>query len=443
MLKHNYYGNYTAESFAQLPLVLQRFLSYTQYNTTSDPNSTTAPSTQAQMAYAQLLKAEFESVGVKDVKITDKGIVMAYLPATEGLETMPAMGLIAHMDTSPEASGEPAQWQVLNYQGGDIVLNKDKNIVLSLERFPGVAKYAGEQLVVTDGTTLLGADDKLVVTDGTTLLGADDKAGIAIIVETARYFVEHPEIPHAKLCFAVTPDEEVGRGTENFDIEEFGAQYAYTFDGDELGGFETETFNAAMVKVHFEGLNVHPGSAKNKMVNAIRMAMDFIARLPAESAPEKTEGHEGFFHPMGISGAVRGVDLKMLIRDHSNSRFEDRMNYVRKMVEEMNKVWGDRVTADIKVQYHNLKNYLDKHPAVCELAREAYRRIGVEIHEKPVRGGTDGARLSAKGLPTPNLFTGGMNYHGVYECLSVTGIQRALDLGIMLGKMSAEVKTLD
>ena len=189
-----------------------------------------------------------------------------------------------------------------------------------------------------------------------------------------------------------------------------------------------------MVKVHFEGLNVHPGSAKNKMVNAIRMAMDFIARLPAESAPEKTEGHEGFFHPMGISGAVRGVDLKMLIRDHSNTRFEDRMNYVRKMVEEMNKVWGDRVTADIKVQYHNLKNYLDKHPAVCNLAREAYRRIGVGIHEKPVRGGTDGARLSAKGLPTPNLFT---------ECLSVTGIQRALDLGIMLGKMSAEVKTLD
>ena len=428
MLKHNYYGNYTAESFAQLPLVLQRFLSYTQYNTTSDPNSTTAPSTQAQMAYAQLLKAEFESVGVKDVKITDKGIVMAYLPATEGLETMPAMGLIAHMDTSPEASGEPAQWQVLNYQGGDIVLNKDKNIVLSLERFPGVAKYAGEQLVVTDGTTLLGAEGK---------------AGMAMIVETARDFVEHPENPHAKLCVAVTPEEEGGGGTENVDIEEFGAQYAYTFDGDELGGFETETFNAAMVKVHFEGLNVHPGSAKNKMVNAIRMAMDFIARLPAESAPEKTEGHEGFFHPMGISGAVRGVDLKMLIRDHSNSRFEDRMNYVRKMVEEMNKVWGDRVSADIKVQYHNLKNYLDKHPAVCNLAREAYRRIGVEIHEKPVRGGTDGARLSAKGLPTPNLFTGGMNYHGVYECLSVTGIQRALDLGIMLGKMSAEVKTLD
>ena len=428
MLKHDYYGNYTAESFAKLPLILQRFLSYTQYNTTSDPNSTTAPSTEAQVAYAQLLKAEFESVGLKDVRVTDKGIVLAYLPATAGLENVPAMGMIAHMDTSPEASGEPAKWQVVDYKGGDIVLNKEKNIVLTMERFPGVAKYAGEQLVVTDGTTLLGADDK---------------AGIAIIVETARYFVEHPEVPHAKLCFAVTPDEEVGRGTENFDIAEFGAQYAYTFDGDELGGFETETFNAAMVKVHFEGLNTHPGSAKNKMVNAIRMAMDFLSRLPAESIPEKTEGHEGFFHPMGITGAVRGVELKMLIRDHNNFRFEERMNYVRKMVEDMNTVWDNRVTADIKVQYHNLKNYLDKAPAVCDLAREAYRRIGVEIHEKPVRGGTDGARLSAMGLPTPNLFTGGMNYHGIFECLSVTGIQRALDLGIMLGKMSAEVKKLD
>ena len=224
MLNHDYYGNYTAESFAKLPLILQRFLSYTQYNTTSDPNSTTAPSTEAQVAYAQMLKAEFESVGLTDVRVTDKGIVMAYLPATAGLEDAPAMGMIAHMDTSPEASGEPAKWQVVDYKGGDIVLNKEKNIVLTMERFPGVAKYAGQQLVVTDGTTLLGADDK---------------AGIAIIVETARYFIEHPEVPHAKLCFAVTPDEEVGRGTENFDIDEFGAQYAYTFDGDEEGGFET------------------------------------------------------------------------------------------------------------------------------------------------------------------------------------------------------------
>lgn len=427
MLKHNYYGNLGEEGFSKLPLVLQRFLSYTQYNTTSDPKSTTAPSTPFQVEYAKMLKEELESVGLTDVVVTDKAVVMATLPATPGYEECPAMGLIAHMDTSPEASGDPVRWQVLDYQGGDIVLNAEKDIVLTLDRFPNVGKYAGE---------------KLVVTDGTTLLGADDKAGIAIIVETARYFIEHPEVPHAKLCFGITPDEEVGRGTENFDISAFGADYAYTFDGDELGGFETETFNAAMVNVHFEGLNTHPGSAKNKMINAIRMAMDFIGRFPAESVPEKTEDHEGFFHPLGITGAVRGVDIRMLIRDHDNVKFEDRMQYVRKVVEEMNRVWGNRVTADIRVQYHNLKNYLDNHPVVCDIAREAYRRLGIELHEKPVRGGTDGARLSAKGLPTPNLCTGGMNYHGIFECLSVTGIERSLELGIELGKMSAEVKSL-
>ena len=385
MLKHNYYGNFSAEEFEKLPMILQRFLSYTQYDTTSDASSPTAPSTEAQKAYAQLLKAEFESVGVKNVYVTEFGIVMGFIEATPGYEDCPAMGLIAHMDTSPEASGAPAQWSVIDYQGGDIVLNKEKDIVLQLSNFPEVGKYAGQ---------------KLVVTDGTTLLGADDKAGIALCVEAARYAIEHPEIPHAKLCFAITPDEEISRGTVNFNIEEFGAQYAYTFDGDELGGFETETFNAAMVNVHFEGLNVH------------------------------------------ISGAVRGVDLRMLIRDHDNTKFEDRMEYVRKVVEEMNKVWGNRVTVDIKVQYHNLKNYLDKHPMVCDIAREAYRRAGVEIHEKPVRGGTDGARLSARGLPTPNLFTGGMNYHGVYECLSVTGLERALDVAKQLVAMSAEVKSL-
>ena len=218
MLKHNYYGNLGEEGFSKLPLVLQRFLSYTQYNTSSDPKSTTAPSTPFQVEYAKMLKEELESVGLTDVMVTDKAVVMATLPATPGYEECPAMGFIAHMDTSPEASGDPVRWQVLDYQGGDIVLNPEKNIVLTLDRFPNVGKYAGE---------------KLVVTDGTTLLGADDKAGIAIIVETARYFIEHPEVPHAKLCFAITPDEEVGRGTENFDIPAFGADYAYTFDGDE------------------------------------------------------------------------------------------------------------------------------------------------------------------------------------------------------------------
>ena len=428
MLQNNYYGNFTKAEFEKLPCLLKRFLTYTQYNTTSDPESETAPSTARQLAFAKLIAKEFESVGAKDVHVTDKGIVLATLPASAGFEASPAIGFIAHMDTSPEASGDPAKWQLIDYQGGDIVLNQEKEIRLTLERFPEVAKYAGE---------------KLIVTDGTTLLGADDKAGIAILLEGARYFVENPEVNHAKLCFAVTPDEEIGRGTENFDIKAFGAQYAYTFDGDELGGFETETFNAAEAKVHFEGLNVHPGSAKDKMVNAIRLALDFVARLPAESTPEKTERYEGFFHPTDLTGSVGAADLKLLIRDHSNTRFEDRMNYVRKVVADMNKTWGNRITCEIKVQYRNLKNYLDSHPVVCEIAREAYRRLGIEIIEKPVRGGTDGSLLSARGLPTPNIFTGGMNYHGVYECLSVTGIQKALEVAIELGKISSEVNTLD
>ncbi len=428
MLEQNYYGNFTKEEFEALPELLQRFLSYTQYETTSDPDSKAAPSTSNQLSFAKLLVKEFVSVGVKDVHVTDCGIVMANFPATSGLEKAPAIGFIAHMDTSPEASGKAVKWKVIDYLGGDILLNEEKEIRLSLERFPSVAKYAGE---------------KLVVTDGTTLLGADDKAGIAILVEAARYFAKHPEVPHAKLCFAVTPDEEIGRGTENFDIKEFAAQYAYTFDGDETGGFETETFNAALAKVHFEGLNVHPGSAKDTMVNAIRMALDFIARLPAESTPEKTEGYEGFFHPYEITGSVASADLQILIRDHSNTRFEDRMNYLRKVAKDMNVVWGNRVSLDLKVQYRNLKNYLDEHPSVCDIARKAYRCAGINAIEKPVRGGTDGSMLSAKGLPTPNIFTGGMNYHGVYECLSVTGIEKALEVAIELGKISAKVSTLD
>ena len=401
-----------------------RFLRYVTYYTTSDEFTGTSPSTERQKDLGRALMQELEALKLEDVHMDDCGNVLATLPASEGVDA-PVIALIAHMDTAPDASGENVKPRLVRYEGGELKLNDTVSLTEAL--CPGLESHVGEELIVTDGTTLLGADDK---------------AGIAIIVETARYFIEHPEVPHAKLCFAITPDEEVGRGTENFDIPAFGADYAYTFDGDELGGFETETFNAAMVNVHFEGLNTHPGSAKNKMINAIRMAMDFIDRFPAESVPEKTEDHEGFFHPIGINGAVRGVDIRMLIRDHDNAKFEDRMQYVRKVVEEMNRVWGNRVTADIRVQYHNLKNYLDNHPVVCDIAREAYRRLGIELHEKPVRGGTDGARLSAMGLPTPNLCTGGMNYHGIFECLSVTGIERSLELGIELGKMSAEVKTL-
>ena len=427
MLEMSYYGNYSKSEFESLPLILQRFLSYTQYDTTSDPQSPDFPSTKAQLAYAALLEKEFQSAGVRETRVTPFGIVYGWIEATKGYENSPALGLIAHMDTSPEASGAPAKWKVIDYAGGDICLNKEKDIVLSLDRFPEVGKYAGE---------------KLVVTDGTTLLGADDKAGVAVLVETAKFFVDHPEIPHARLCFCVTPDEEIGRGTAKFDPQEFGAAYAYTVDGGERGGFDTETFNAAMVTAHFEGLNVHPGSAKDKMVNAIRMAMDFLSRFPSESVPEKTSMYEGFFHPIGITGAVRGVDVRMLIRDHDNVKFEDRKAYARKVAEEMNKVWGGRVTLTVKDQYYNLKNYLEHFPKVCDIAREAFRRVGLDIVENPVRGGSDGCRISEMGLPTPNFFTGGLNFHGVYECLPVESLIKSHEVAVELGKMSAEVTTL-
>lgn len=426
MLKHDYTGNLSPEAFAKLPEVLQRFLSYTQYDTTSDPTSGTFPSTPAETAFAELLAEEMKGAGAQKVVVTPHAIVMGWLEATPGLESAPALGLIAHMDTSPEALGGPVHWQLIDYQGGDIRLN-DEGTTLELARFPDVAKYAGEQLVVTDGRTLLGADDK---------------AGVAIIMQTIRHFADHPEIPHAKLCFAITPDEEIGAGTAKFDIPAFGADYAYTMDGGELGGFETETFNAAVVKATFHGLNVHPGSAKDKMVNALRIAADFMSRFPAESVPEKTCGREGFFHPIALEGHVNEAHLKMLIRDHDDTRFEDRKAYVHKVAEEMNRVWGERVVVEVKDQYYNLGRFLKDAPAVCELGREAIRRNGLEVIENPVRGGTDGARLAQAGLPTPNVFTGGMNYHGVYECLSVKSFLKALDVAKTLCELSATLKTL-
>ncbi|MDO5530774.1 peptidase T [Sutterella sp.] len=355
------------------------------------------------------------------------GIVYGWIEATPGCEKAPALGLIAHMDTSPEASGDPARWRVIDYRGGDIVLNEEKGIVLTLDRFPEVAKYAGE---------------KLVVTDGTTLLGADDKAGVAALMQAAKYFADHPEVPHARLCFCVTPDEEVGLGTADFRREEFGADYAYTIDGGEIGALDTETLNAALVTAHFEGLNTHPGSAKNKMVNAIRMATDFISRFPSESVPEKTSGYEGFFHPVSVTGSVGEAEVRLLIRDHDNAKFEDRKAYARKVGEEMNRAWGGRVTVTVRDQYYNLSNYLEDFPVVTASAREAMKRAGVEIVEEPVRGGTDGCRISSMGLPTPNFFAGGLFFHSVYECLPVKSLDKAYEVARTLCEMSAEIRTL-
>lgn len=426
MMKNDYFGNLTPETFAQLPQALRRFLSYTQHDTTSDPASGLFPSTAAQAAFAKLLEEEMREAGAARTLVTPHAVVMGWLDATPGLEANPAIGLIAHMDTSPEAKGGPVRWRLIDYAGGDIALN-DEGVTLELSRFPEVGKYAGGRLVVTDGRTLLGADDK---------------AGVAIVIETLKWFADHPETPHARLCFAITPDEEIGHGTTKFDIDAFGADYAYTMDGGEAGGFETETFNAAKVSAVFHGLNVHPGSAKDKMVNALRIAADFMSRFPAESVPERTSGREGFFHPISLAGSVNEARMTMLIRDHDDARFEDRKAYVGKVAEDMRRAWGDRIDVEVADQYHNLGRFLRDAPVVCELGREAIRRCGLEVVESSVRGGTDGARLAERGLPTPNVFTGGMNYHGVYECLSVEGFLKAVEVARTLCALSADVRTL-
>ncbi len=424
----NYYGNIGEDGFAKLPDLLKRFLSYTRWETTSDPSSGKAPSTEAQRLFAEHLVDEFMAAGASEAAITPEGIVMAGLPATPGCEAAPAIGFIAHMDTSPEAPGRDVKWQIVHYQGGDIELNREKGIALRLERFPEVAKYAGDDLVVTDGTTLLGADDK---------------AGVAVLVELVRWFSARPDVPHARLCFAVTPDEEIGHGADHFDPEAFGADYAYTIDGGEAGGLDSETFNAAMASVRCRGLNVHPGSAKGKMMNAIRIAEDFLSRFPADETPETTEMYEGFFHPVHIEGGVGGCRIAMLIRDHSRERFEARKAEVRRIAAEVCRDWGEgAVEVEIEDQYRNLIEYLKDAPKVLELAREAIRRCGLTLVELPVRGGTDGCVISSKGLPTANLFTGGLNFHGVYECLPVKSLAASFDVARTLCEMSAAVKSI-
>lgn len=423
-----YFGNLGEDGFAKLPDILKRFLSYTRWETTSDPASTTSPSTETQRAFAEHLVDEFMEAGAGEAAITAEGIVMAAIPASPGCEDAPAIGFIAHMDTSPEAPGRDVKWRLIHYEGGDIVLNAEAGAVMTLERFPEVAKYAGDDLVVTDGTTLLGADDK---------------AGVAVLVELARWFSQRPDVRHARICLAVTPDEEIGRGAEHFDPEAFGAAYAYTIDGGEAGGLDSETFNAAMVTARCRGLNVHPGSAKGKMVNAIRIAEDFLSRFPADETPETTEMYEGFFHPVRIDGTVNGCRIAMLIRDHSRERFEARKALAQRIAEDVCAKWGEGAVAlEIEDQYYNLSEYLKDAPRVVELAREAIRRCGLELVELPVRGGTDGCVISSKGLPTANLFTGGLNFHGVYECLPVKSLLASFDVARTLCEMSADVKSV-
>ena len=407
--------------------VLARFLRYAAFDTQSDPESTAAPSAAKEFALAAELLEELRGLGL-EAFLTDTGIVYGSIPATTGLEDRPAIGMIAHMDTSPDAPGAGVTPQIIRVTGGDIVLNTEKNIVFSVAQFPEILRYTGEDVVFTDGTTLLGADDK---------------AGIAAIMTMAAHLVRNPDIPHARIAIAFTPDEEIGRGSENFDIARFGAAYACTFDGGELGELEYENFNAASATLTVTGVGVHPGAAKNKMVNAARIAANFAARLPVDLAPETTEGREGFLHPHEISGSVTDARVVILIRDHDKTLFEAKKTFLRDLAAEFaaeNPRAGIRL--EITDSYENMRPYVERTPAVMALVREAFADAGVTPVELPIRGGTDGAMLSVRGLPCPNIFTGGLNYHGVYECLPVRSLEKAAEVAVALARRSATLESL-
>lgn len=421
--------NHLAALSAADRVLVERFLRYVSFPTTSSRENQTAPSTPGQLVLAEALCKELQALGAKKARVGKGGVVYAELPATPGAEDKPAVGFVAHMDTSPDAPGGNIRPQILRFEGKDVVLNAERGIVYPVERFPDILRHTGEDVIFTDGTTLLGADDK---------------AGIAAIMGMLEHLRAHPEIPHAKIAVAFTPDEEVSRGTENFDIPAFGADYAYTFDGGDVGLLESENFNAGTAVVRFEGVGVHPGSSKGKMVNALRHLAKFIEELPAEMSPECTEGYEGFLHPNRASGTVTGAMVNILIRDHDKAKYEEKKALLCDLVEAFNReVPKAKVTIEIRDAYENMRPYLEKFPEVLEVAREAYRRAGLAIEEPPVRGGTDGARLSARGLPTPNLFTGGLNYHGIYECLPIPSLCKARDVAVEIAKLSAEVPAKD
>ena len=412
----------------KFPNLVPQFLEYVKFETQSCRESSEEPSSPNQLKMAEFLVDELKSYGLKDAHIGKGGVVYATSKATKGCEDCLPIGLIAHMDTSPDAPAVNIKPQIIRIEAGDVLLNPEKQIYFREEDFPEIKKYVGEEVIFTDGTTLLGADDK---------------AGIAAITACMAYLKDHPEVAHAKICVAFTPDEEIAKGTVNFDIPHFGADYAYTFDGGEIGTLETENFNAATAMVTIKGVVVHPGLSKGKMVNSIKLASRLIDAFPEDQAPETTEGYEGFIHPNKIEGTVAETSVRILIRDHDKEKFEAKKSLlkdlVRKLAEEEPRA---NVSLTIKDSYENMRPYLDKTPKVMEIVREAYRLAGIPISEEPIRGGTDGARLSVRGLPCPNVFTGGLNYHSVYECVPVPSLEAAAEVALSLVKLSAAVKTL-
>lgn len=400
--------------------LVDRFLSYVKFDTQSDELTNMTPSTPGQMIFAQHLKEELEKMGLKEISLDENGYLMATLPANTD-KKVPVIGFIAHMDTSPDMSGRHVNPRIVkNYDGEDIVLNEAEKVILSPGEFPELLNHKGEDLIVTDGTTLLGADDK---------------AGIAEILSAVQYLQEHPEIKHGKIRIAFNPDEEIGLGAHKFDVKHFGADWAYTMDGGEVGELEFENFNAAVAKVTFKGRNVHPGYAKHKMVNSMRIANQFVIMLPRWETPEHTEDYEGFYHLISMEGSVEKTVLTYIIRDHDRDRFERRKKELEHLARKINHEFPDCCSLEIKDQYYNMREKIEPVMHIIDTACEAMRCADVTPKVQPIRGGTDGAQLSFKGLPCPNIFAGGLNFHGRYEFVPIQSMEKATRVIVEIARL--------
>lgn len=404
--------------------VVDRFLQYVKFDTQSDELTNMTPSTPGQMTFARHLESELQRMGLKDISLDDNGYLMATLPGNITDHKVPTVGFIAHLDTSPDMSGRHVSPRIVeNYDGGDIMLNADKNIVLSPSEFPELLNYTGQDLIVTDGNTLLGADDK---------------AGIAEIISAVDYMLKHPEIKHGDIRVAFNPDEEIGKGAHKFDVQRFGADWAYTMDGGEIGELEYENFNAAVAKVTFHGRNVHPGYAKHKMLNSMRVATQFAIMLPRWETPEHTEGYEGFYHLVSIEGTVEETVITYIIRDFDRDRFERRKKELEHLARKINNEFPNCCELEIHDQYYNMREKIEPAMYIIDIAEEAMRNAGVPPKVTPIRGGTDGAQLSFKGLPCPNIFAGGLNFHGRYEFVPVPSMEKAQDVIVEIARLVGE-----
>lgn len=403
--------------------IVDRFIKYAKIDTESDENNAGTPSTQKQFNLAKEVEREMHEMGLQDISLDNKCYLMATLPANTE-KSIPTIGFVSHFDTSPDMSGKNVNPRIVeNYDGTDIVLNKAQNIVMRTIDFPELLAHKDEDLIVTDGTTLLGADDK---------------AGIAEIMSAIQYLIDHPEIKHGKIRIGFTPDEEIGRGADHFDVAKFGAEWAYTMDGSEVGELEYENFNAASAKISIQGRNVHPGYAKGKMINALHVANELVQMLPVNERPEFTEKYEGFFHLINMSGSVDEASVAYIIRDHNREIFENRKKQMQQAVDFLNARYDNRLTLELKDQYYNMREKIEPVMHVVDYAFRAMQEVGITPNVKPIRGGTDGARLSYMGLPCPNIFAGGLNFHGRYEFIPIQSMKKASQVIVKIAELVAK-----